>query len=152
MKKNKGFTLVEIIVILIILAIMAAILIPSLTHYIDKAKEKQITSEARSALMATQTILSETYAKYGNVEINGDKISYKDYSTATPTTTEVTDETKAGGMSIYTLAELGDGTTHLGTVTATIEEGTCQIDSFRYQNAATGKIAIHNSDGTWKMS
>ena len=61
MKKNKGFTLVEVIVILVILAILAAVLIPSLTTYIDKAKEKQITGNARAAFVATQAMASEAY-------------------------------------------------------------------------------------------
>lgn len=43
--KNKGFTLVELIVVLVILAILAALLIPTLTGYIDKAKEKKIVAE-----------------------------------------------------------------------------------------------------------
>ena len=37
--KTKGFTLVEIIVTLVILAILAAFLVPALTGYIDKTKE-----------------------------------------------------------------------------------------------------------------
>ena len=41
MKKDKGFTLVELIVVLVILAILAALLIPALLGYIDKAREKQ---------------------------------------------------------------------------------------------------------------
>ena len=37
--KNKGFTLVELIVVLVILALLAALLVPALLGYIDKAKE-----------------------------------------------------------------------------------------------------------------
>ena len=33
---NKGFTLVELIVVLVILAILAAILVPALLGYIDR--------------------------------------------------------------------------------------------------------------------
>ena len=66
MKKNKGFTLVEVIVILVILAILAAILVPALTAYIDKAKEKSIAAEARTALIAAQAWASEQYAVGSN--------------------------------------------------------------------------------------
>ena len=57
-----GFTLVELIVVLVILAILAAQLIPALTGYIDKAKEKSVLAETRSAVMAAQTLADEAYA------------------------------------------------------------------------------------------
>lgn len=63
LKENKkGFTLVELIVVLVIIAILAAMLIPALTKYIDKAKDKDIIAETRSAVMATQTLVDEEYA------------------------------------------------------------------------------------------
>lgn len=61
LKKKRGFTLVEVIVVLIIIAILAAILLPSLTGYIDKANDKAAIAECRSAVIASQTLLSEAY-------------------------------------------------------------------------------------------
>lgn len=60
--KKGGFTLVELIVVLVILAILAALLIPTLTGYINKAKEKKIIAETRMAVMAVQTMNSDYYA------------------------------------------------------------------------------------------
>lgn len=59
--KKKGFTLVEVIVVLVILAILAAIAIPALTGYISKAQEKAATSEARTVMVAVQTLASDQY-------------------------------------------------------------------------------------------
>ena len=69
--KKGGFTLVELIVVLVILAILAALLIPTLTGYIDRAKEKNVIAETRQCVMAAQTLYDEAYAgvaKNGKVE------------------------------------------------------------------------------------
>ncbi|MGN1406209.1 MAG: type II secretion system protein [Erysipelotrichaceae bacterium] len=66
--KHKGFTLVELIVVLAILAVLAAIMVPSLTGYIDKAKNTQLLSIARSVYTAAQVEVSEAYAR-GPLEV-----------------------------------------------------------------------------------
>lgn len=53
----------ELIVVLVILAILAALLVPALTGYIDKAKKQSIIAETRQAVMAAQTLADEAYAK-----------------------------------------------------------------------------------------
>lgn len=59
----EGFTLVELIVVIVILAILAAILVPGLLGWIDKAKEKKYELEARSIAMAAQAEVAKMYAK-----------------------------------------------------------------------------------------
>lgn len=61
----EGFTLVELIVVIVILAILAAILVPGLLGWIDKAKEKKYELEARSIAMAVQAEVAELYARNG---------------------------------------------------------------------------------------
>ncbi len=62
-RDNKGFTLVEMIIVLVILAILAAILIPALIGYIDSAKQKEYVLEAKNIMTATQAELTKIYAK-----------------------------------------------------------------------------------------
>ena len=77
-KDQKGFTLVELIVVLVILAIMAALLAPALLGYIDKARTSKYYEECRSIYTATQAIYDEHYAKgnsnftftSGNTDLN----------------------------------------------------------------------------------
>ena len=69
--KQKGFTLVELIVVLAILAVLAAIMVPSLTGYIDKAKNTQLLSIARSVYTAAQIEVSEAYAR-GEIEVKAE--------------------------------------------------------------------------------
>lgn len=71
-KKKQGFTLVELIVVLTILAILVALLIPALTGYIRKAKEKAIITEATDTWKAAQAAMSECYAMYPESFTNPD--------------------------------------------------------------------------------
>ena len=63
---QKGFTLVELIVVLVILAIMAALLAPALLGYIDKARNSKYLEECRAIVTAVQAVNDERYAKGGD--------------------------------------------------------------------------------------
>lgn len=64
-RKNsrKGFTLVEVIVVLVIMTILSAISVPALTWWIGKTKEKQIEVNVRSVWLAAQAIVMEGSAQ-----------------------------------------------------------------------------------------
>lgn len=58
---KKGFTLVELIVVLVILAVMAAMLVPALTGYIDEARKKKDYNAASEVLTAAQSLVARYY-------------------------------------------------------------------------------------------
>ena len=61
MMRRHGFTLVEVIVILALLALLAAAIAPPMTRYIRRAKEQNVLDRADAALQAAQTLLIERY-------------------------------------------------------------------------------------------
>lgn len=69
LRKKRGFTLIEVIIVLVILAILAAVAIPSLTGYIDKAREKKYMLAAKNIMKAAQIEFSELYAEGKSLKI-----------------------------------------------------------------------------------
>ena len=55
-------TLVEVITVMVILAVLTAMTVPSLLGFIDKVKERQYVIEAYSVKSAAQMFVTERYA------------------------------------------------------------------------------------------
>ena len=130
MRENKkgGFTLVELIIVLVILAVLAAFLVPTLTGYVKKADDKSLVSETRLLVMAAQTYADELYAIDRDV------------------TQDDIDEVKA---DILILAELPASPT---TFTITCDSASGKITGLTYQPTSTSKTCTYNPNDSEKYS
>lgn len=143
MKNKKGFTLVELIVALVILAILAALLIPALTGYIDKANKEKVVAECRSVAMAAQTTASEYYGLnkgLDNATNQGTAITQIDKLAEVPTTT-TNGTTKSNWHYTITV-----GTGYVVTEVV-FDDGSSSITYKKDASGATEFSTVRASDG-----
>ncbi len=139
-KNNKGFTLVELIVVLVILAILAAILVPALLGWIDKAREKSVTTNAEAAYVATQGLITEQYGTFANP--SKASIAAKANKTFSSAINDLADIDDSGFSVNYNLKSTYDKT-------ASDKKNQYKIKSFVYHSAKAGKYAKwYNGDWT----
>ena len=54
-KKKKGFTLIELVAVVAIIGILAAILVPKIAGYMNEAKKTKVIDQARKVLLVVET-------------------------------------------------------------------------------------------------
>ena len=78
--KNKGFSLVELIIVIAIMAILAAAIAPALIRYIDKSRRSDDVAAAETINTAAQAALANEDA-YDGVQQLGSGIQTVGYAT-----------------------------------------------------------------------
>ncbi|MBC3796782.1 type II secretion system protein [Acetobacterium tundrae] len=130
-KDKKGFTLIEIIVVLVILAILAAFMIPSMLGFVGDAKKKAAVAEQREVYVAAQAIATEQFGKNGN-------------------TTGATNL----GMSTITSPATDSVATNLGSAACKSSATGAALEMYNYLNKdITPGTGLTSSDGSlWTVS
>ncbi|CAI9006765.1 type IV pilin protein [Pseudomonas sp. YuFO8] len=83
---NRGFTLIEIMIVIAIIGIVITIGYPSLTEYVNKGRRTEV-----AGLLSEQAQILERYYSKNNVYTNATDLSAgNDYYSITPTLTDQT--------------------------------------------------------------
>jgi type IV pilus assembly protein PilA len=128
---ESGFTLVELLVVMLILGLLAAIAIPSFFNQRDKARDADAKADARTAQTAVETYATDNGGSYAAVD-TGDLINIE--ATLTEANTE-------GRLSVTSTAD---------TYTVEVDsENDPATQHFRISRLATGVTTLEcDLDGT----
>lgn len=83
LKNKRGFTLIEIIVVIVILAVLMAVAVPSVMSYIGEANNAKYIAVARSAMVNAETQLSKKYIEQDEYENENKTVRGEDHPACT---------------------------------------------------------------------
>lgn len=105
-RKNKGFTVIEILAVIVILGILTAVAIPNVVRYITRSRkqayetmEKSIYDGARNYVLDDNKFLNKCDNGYSDIE-SGNKLLLKNYKYI-DTLTDPTDNSKECEYKAY---------------------------------------------------
>ena len=113
---EEGFTLIELMVVVLIIAILIAIAIPTFLGAQDRARDRGAQSDLRNGLTAAKTIATDDAGKFTNVDVAAlldAEGSLKFVDGAPADTTEIAVE---GGASDTAASEPHTPTTSMSSV------------------------------------
>ncbi len=154
MKKsnNKGFTLVELIIVVAIIAVLAAVLAPQYLRYVERARQSNDLQVATSIMRAATAAISDP-------QVGTDGVASNSTVTVTWTTTGTTN-----GLAVTGTQDAATNTALLNEIAQTMGwwSGTAVAGVDDAQSAAgngvnfvftisasTGQITIAKASGAW---
>ena len=150
LRSRRGFTLVELVVVLVIAGITASFAVPALTGYIDNAKEKQAVSETQACVETATRIAAQKYALVQNASITG-KSDRPDAQTGDVALTEGSGQYLLHVKSAPTGSKTPDDLASQAGVSGTVQWMTCNASGqvlYLVYTSKDGIQVVYTATGT----
>ena len=122
LRNSKGFTLIELMIVVVIIGILAALAIPKFTNASARAKEK----EADGILKQIYTLQSAYFAQAGTYAAKADDLQTVGWDTATVSSLKNYSAPTISATISYTMTATGKGyCDRTIDATGSITSGTC---------------------------
>lgn len=131
---KKGFTLIELIVVIAIIGVLAAILVPAMLGYVKKSKITSANSSAASLYDAINTVLTELDEE----GVDTGAILKIDHAKNDTKVTFTTSDPKADGTEVYKSIKEYFNEVKKVEFKSTIAGGTCAAVAVKQDSTYTG--------------
>ncbi|QED48798.1 type IV pilin protein [Cytobacillus dafuensis] len=132
LKDQRGLTLIELLAVVVILGIIAAIAVPSIGNIIAKSKYDAAKADALQVLNAAK-LYSASYEVDGNTSLDEDNEKFKEFINEVENLVSYTVEFENGTPSIDATAK--EGITAKGQTSPAKFEGTIsEVNSYDYSD------------------
>lgn len=104
MKREDGFTLVEILAVLVIVAVVAAVTVPTMMGFVERAKKDRYIAEAKLVCSAVEQYINEKVAKgeFDDMEVT-EEIQMEPLGDKKNALTDILEGSYTKGAQIYTV-------------------------------------------------